>query len=218
MSFLSDSPQPAGSGGTTLTDVPLVGPAVGWLDAMLNDLGWPTAVNQSLELVLLGIGLYLAGRWFLARAVPWLTRFLVGPVNGLIDGVRAVLLLPDLAVARTARLVRARPPALLYSYGNAVLDTADRMQSAVRTVLPTLAVVSRWPGRLTFVALALAFVYWNTDYCTGQAEGRGCQSPAAQWVSSAKLMLDDEGDAAGKESKDSRDRKDSKEDNGGGGD
>ncbi|MGP4087483.1 hypothetical protein [Streptomyces sp. KR55] len=194
MSTLSDSPVPDASTMSPLTDLPVVGPAVGWVDAALNDFGWAPAVNQLIELVLLAVGGYHAARWIIGRAVPWLAGFLVGPVNGLVDGMRAVCLLPDLAVARTARLTNARPPALLYSYGNAVLNAADHVQSAVRKGLPTLAVIGRWPGRLTCVTLVLAFAYWNAAYCTG-VESRRCESPTAQWVGSAKSLLEAEEDA-----------------------
>jgi hypothetical protein len=195
MSTPSDAVRAVESTTSPLTDIPIVGTVIGWIDAALNDFGWPTAVDQVIEFLLLGVVVYFAGRWFLSEAVPWLATVLVGPVNGFVDVLRAIFLIPDLAVARSARLAKARPPTLMYSYGNVVLDTADHMQSAVRKGLPALSVLSRRPGMLTVVAMVLAFTYWNASYCSGH-EGRSCESPTAEWVRSAKTMLDEHGDGS----------------------
>ncbi|MFC9059242.1 hypothetical protein ACFTXB_14455 [Streptomyces sp. NPDC057074] len=196
MSALSDTPEPSAATASPFTELPGAGPVVAWVDGVLNDFGWATAVNLTLELILLaGVG-YALLRRLLAHAVPWTAHALVRPVNGVIDGLRVVCLLPDLAVARTARRTRRCPPALLYSYGNAVLDGADRLQAGVRKGLPALAVVRRRPGLLSCLALLLAFGYWNTSYC-GDDTGR-CESPAAQWVGATKTLLGDE-DGAGRQ-------------------
>ncbi|MFG2968676.1 hypothetical protein ACGFZS_35965 [Streptomyces sp. NPDC048288] len=198
MSTPSDALSPGGPGDGALTSVPFLGPVIGWLDSVLDDFGWPSALNQAIEFALLGGALYSAIYLFLRHAVPLLTRILEKPVNGLVNGLRMVFLLPDFAIARTAQLANARPPALLYSYGNAVLDTADHVQSAVHKGLPTLATVGRWSGRVTCALLVVVFLYWNTTHCTGQPDRNSCKSPTEQWVSSVKTMFDDQGDAKDK--------------------
>ncbi|MFF3752745.1 hypothetical protein ACFYYH_20155 [Streptomyces sp. NPDC002018] len=198
MIFLSESSvaaaaqaPPAVPGANPLTELPLVGPLVAGADESVMDLGMPLPLAQAVELILLVLGLFFLGRLLVGRVVPWLARLLVGPVVVLIGGLRVLFLLPDLAVARTARRTAARPPVLVYAYGHAVLDGADHLQSAVRTGFPAVAGVTRWSGKVAGLALLAYALYWNGTYCAGLGGQRGCEAPAAQWVSSVKTTLDE---------------------------
>ncbi|WP_329311206.1 hypothetical protein [Streptomyces sp. NBC_01262] len=187
LSEASEAVAPAAA--NALLDLPVLGTPASWLDKLLSDLGAPAAVNETVELALLAVCLYLLGRWLLGQVAPWLARVLIGPVVALVGGVRVALLLPDLAVARTARLAHARPPAVVYTYGHMVLDVSDRLQAAVRGGFPAVARLSRWSGKVALAAVIAAALFWNGTYCSGSGVGDGCTSPAQQWTTSVKTMF-----------------------------
>lgn len=192
LSEASEAVAPAAA--NALLDLPVFGTPASWVDKLLSDLGAPAAVNETVELVLLAVGLYLLGRWLLGKAAPWLAKVLIGPVVALVGGVRVALLLPDLAVARTARLARTRPPAVVYTYGHMVLDVSDRLQAAVRGGFPAVARLSRWSGKAALAAVIAAALFWNGTHCSGSVAGDGCTSPATQWTTSVKTMFDKDDD------------------------
>ncbi|GAA3861621.1 hypothetical protein GCM10022243_29760 [Saccharothrix violaceirubra] len=167
---------------TPLGGVPLFGDLVTALDGVLVQVGLPPWFAALLELVVVVVAAYLL-LWLVVRHVlPWLGRVLVGPLLRVVEGVRVLLLLPDLGATRLARRFGRMPPEAVYAYGAVVMGLVDGLGSVVRKALPVLSLARRTPRAVLFAALALGFVLWNAGTCGPLDEG--CVEPVAQWTTS----------------------------------
>lgn len=158
----------------------LLDTVAGWVQRVLSALSpaaaevlwFPVfvAVVFVLLIVLFRKGLPVAGR-IVAAVLRWAVAV-----------VGAALLLVDLAAATAYRRLRARPPSLVYGYGDAV---ASAVMGLTGTAGATTAVFGR--AARTHVLLVIIFCVallwtWDQGYC-GEALGEDpCLRPVAGWV------------------------------------
>lgn len=167
---------------TPFAGLPLVGGLVELLDTAIAQLAFPLWLRSTLEFVLLAVLGYVLLRFLTRQVLPWLGSLLVTPVVWLVDAVRVVLLLPDLAVARLARRTFDRmPPEIVYAYGSVVMAATDGVQELARKALPALAITRRAHGLLLVGLLVVGFLVWNNAEC---GPGPECVPPVTQWTTS----------------------------------
>jgi hypothetical protein len=167
---------------TPFAGLPLVGGLVEVLDTAIAQLEFPLWLRSSLEFVLLAVLGYLLLRFLTRHVLPWIGALLVAPVVWLTDGLRVVLLLPDLALARLVRRAFDRmPPEVVYAYGSVVMAATDGVQELARKALPALAITRRVHGSLLAGLLVIGFLVWNSEEC---GPGPECVSPVTQWTTS----------------------------------
>ncbi|GAB3491296.1 hypothetical protein [Amycolatopsis cihanbeyliensis] len=165
-----------------LTEFPLLGFAVELLDGLLADLGLPFWFRSFVELVALGVlGYHLIGL-VLCGLIPRLGRLLAEPGRRLVDLLRTLLLLPELALSRALRARHRRPPGAVYFYGALVLGLGDGLHHLVRVVLAGARALATAPRVLLLILLVGMFLWWNDGSCVG-ANPSPCVSPVQQWTS-----------------------------------
>ncbi|MDX3664283.1 hypothetical protein PV646_43950 [Streptomyces sp. ID05-26A] len=167
---------------TPFAGLPVVGGLVELLDTAIAQLEFPLWLRGFLEFVLLAVLGYLLLRFLARRVLPWVGSLLVAPVVWLIDGLRVVLLLPDLVMAQLVRRGFDRvPPEVVYAYGSVVMAATDGLQELARKALPALAITQRVHGLLLAGLLVAGFLVWNSEEC---GPGPECVSPVTQWTTS----------------------------------
>lgn len=173
-----------------LAGLPLFGGLVELLDTAIAQLGFPLWLRGFVELVIVALLAYMVLRLLATQALPWLGTALVGPVVGVAELLRAVLLVPDYAISLLFRQVFKRiPPEFLYGYGVLVMGAVDGVQSFARRGLPTLSITRRANKALLTALVVLGFLAWNSSECVPAAEA--CVSPVAYWQTSLTTWFDE---------------------------
>src|SRR5262245_37506115 len=95
-----------------LSGLPILGGLLGKLDQAVTQLGLPLWLRALLEMVVTAALAFLLLRLVLNRLLPWAGNAFVEPIVALAEGIRVVLLLPDLAVSRSVRRFGRIPPEL----------------------------------------------------------------------------------------------------------
>jgi hypothetical protein len=163
-----------------LFDLPGIGWVVRLIDKPLGDAGFPLWLAEAVELLAVG-GLLFALLQGLTRSfLPWALPAAVAPTIALVGGLRALLLVPQLAA--TAAYDRAqRPPVRpVYAYGQVVMALTDALEGAARWALPRCSGIRKTPDGVLLLLVVLLFAVWNNNYC--DPADSGCVSPVADWV------------------------------------
>ncbi|MGW5051620.1 hypothetical protein [Actinokineospora sp. NPDC004072] len=173
---------------TPVDGLPVLGDLAHLADTAARGLGMPFWLRGVAVGALVAVLLYVGLRLLVAHLLPKAEALLAGPLTAVLEGVRAVLLLPDLGAAWLWRRLGRIPPEVVYAYGAVVMTVVDGTQKTVRTILPMLGAahqVKRW---MLGALVVLAFVAWNGGECVA-GSGPGCVSPADQWALSLTSWL-----------------------------
>lgn len=169
---------------------PVLGPMVGYVDKAAIDMGMPLWLREFVELVLLGVFVYIVLRLIVRRLLPWVGEQLVDPIIAFVDALRVLFLLPDLAVTRVLQRLDRRPADLVYFYGNGVLAVADGLSAIIRQWLPGLVHTRRIPRSVLVLLLAAMFIVWNDESCVPGADAV-CTSLVSHWTDSFTGWIDE---------------------------
>jgi hypothetical protein len=171
-----------------LADLPILGVLVHLVDKLLDQLGFPFWLRTFAEIIVTAVAAYLLLKLLARHVLPWAGAALVGPVLALTEGIRVLLLLPDLWVSRLVRRFGGVPPEFVYGYGAIVMSVVDGIQGAVRTGLPKLSFTRFVRPWLLVCAVALLFLVWNGTECV-PGQDSVCVSPVSQWTNSVGSWL-----------------------------
>jgi hypothetical protein len=170
--------------------VSLLDKAGGWIREVLAFL--PASVVTYVWLPLLVIVVFIAAMLFMRRLLPLLGRLGAALLRSLAALVGALLLTPDLIVATVWRLVRGRPPAVVYHYGVAVASSMIGLARTSGAVSSGLARVARVHGFFVLLACAAVLWTWNHGHCPTSATPTTptstatppttCVRPFANWL------------------------------------
>jgi hypothetical protein len=166
-----------------LGSMPILGDLTGKLDQAITQLGLPLWLRALAEMLITAVLTFLLLRLVTIRVLPWAANAFVEPIVALVEGVRVVLLLPDLAVSRSVRRFGRVPPEVVYAYGNVVMTSTDAIQRLVRRALPVLGNTRKARRWMLVALLAVGFLLWNSTTC-GSGSGSTCTTPVTEWTTS----------------------------------
>jgi hypothetical protein len=153
-----------------------------WLDGvgdwLAERLTW---LPEILVLPVLAWLAYLAARWLLVWVVPLVVERLVAPVVVAALGVLGVAgLTAEFVATQAFRVVRRRPPSMLYGAGDLAVSSMVVLQPRTRVVARTARRLGRVNGGLLLAVVILLMVWWSDGYCGRQREA-DCVAPGSVW-------------------------------------
>jgi hypothetical protein len=175
-----------------LAELPVLGVLASLVDKLLDQLGFPFWLRTFAEIVVTAAAAYLLLKLLARHVLPWAGAALVGPMLALTDGLRALLLLPDLGISRLVRHFGGIPPEFVYGYGAVVMSVIDGMQEVIRHGMPKLSFTRFARPWLLVCVVALLFLVWNGTECVPHQDSV-CVSPVSQWTSSVGSWIDELG-------------------------
>ncbi|MFI6173300.1 hypothetical protein ACIBCN_41435 [Nocardia sp. NPDC051052] len=163
-----------------MTALPLLGGVFESLDKFLLDLRFSMGWAETIEFLVLVVGLFLTLVVAFGRLIPWLATALLESADQWIIAVPAVLLAPEWLITRFLRKLGRPPGPIAYSYGDGVLVFADGTRVVATAVLRLIRSTGRVPRSIAAVLLVLGFLSWNSGTCVDHTAP--CVSPVQQWV------------------------------------
>ncbi|MEV4656285.1 hypothetical protein [Micromonospora sp. NPDC049301] len=146
----------------------------------------PAQVRSVLWLPILALVVIIGLRLLVRRALPWLGRLATAGLGWLAVMLGAVLLLPDVLVSLVYRRTGNRPPALIYGYGDAVVEVALGLRRWAALATPASLRLARVNfGVVLLVALGWLWL-WNQGYCPENSTGGYCVRPVEMWVAAVE--------------------------------
>ena len=126
------------------------------------------------------VGVRLAVRKLLVPA----GRMLLIGLRWLTIAGAAVALVPEFGVASAYRRAARRPPAAVYTFGDAVAISVATLMASYERLPEPLVRLSRIHGVVIFLAVCAWIWWWNQGQCpTGIANPPACVRPVAAWWS-----------------------------------
>jgi len=96
--------------------------------------------------------------------------------------IGAIVLLPEVAVAAGYRQASSRPPAMVYSFGDAVASGVVAFDSAAQAGAAALGKVARINLLVVLLLVAAWLWLWNHGQCPdGAVEAGACVRPITAW-------------------------------------
>lgn len=166
-----------------LTELPVLGILVHLVDKLLDQLGFPFWLRTFAEIIVIAVSAYLLLKFLTRHVLPWAGAALVGPTLTLTEGVRTLLLLPDLGISRLIRHFGRVPPEFVHGYGAVVMSMIDKTQVLIRHGLPKLSFARFVRPWLLVSVMALLFLIWNDTECVPRQDSM-CVSPVSHWTTS----------------------------------
>jgi hypothetical protein len=152
-------------------------------------LRWIADHKQLLVVAAAALVGYLVLRTLVRTVLPWLIREWLVPLGKLLVVLVALVLLSVQALAAAPfRPFRAKPPALVYAVGDAVVWTATLLRDALSD-LGYFAARLRQVGALLLVLLmAAGVVVWHFRACGQDPRSASCTHPVAVVDASARKV------------------------------
>jgi hypothetical protein len=156
-----------------------VDPMLEWAPPWVHDAIWAVLVF-TLALVALSVAVHVV--------VPWVGRTLPGLVDGLLNLLGMVLVLPEYVATTILHRARWRVPNAMFDYGDAVQAVVTTSQRVSRSSLGAMTRLDRVSRKHLGLALIVLFVAWNGLYCSGR--GDRCQTPTSAWADSVSAWFE----------------------------
>jgi hypothetical protein len=153
-----------------------------WIRDVLTFL--PPEIATFLWFPVLVMVVFLAAVLFFRRILPFIGRVGAALLPWLATLLGAALLLPDLIIATAFRLRRLRPPALLYHYGDTVVDSMIGLARASTKVGSALSRLARVHVLLLALACGALIWAWNAGHCSETSIKGTCVRPVSGWMES----------------------------------
>lgn len=150
-----------------------------WIQTLLSVL--PAKAQGFLWFPVLVIVVIVGVRLVVRHGLKWVGKIAAILLGWLIAAVGAALLLPDVLVASMFRLVRRRPPGLVYGYGDAVVGSVMSLTRLSGSTASGFARVARMNVAVIMVLSGLWLWGWNQSHCPYVARGSICVRPVTQW-------------------------------------
>ena len=170
----------------TTGDVPALGtlkegidPLLQWAPPWLHDAIWAVLVYV-LALVVLGA---------LVRVVmPWLGKALPRFVDGVLNLLGMLLVLPEYVVTTAIQRASRQVPNAVFGYGDAVQVVVTTTQRVSRSSLAAMTQLHSASKKLLAVGVLALFLAWNGLYCGDR--GPTCHTPTSVWADSVSAWFD----------------------------
>jgi hypothetical protein len=151
-----------------------------WVDRLLSWL--PDSVVHVIGLPVFCLAFAVALVLAIRKGLP----AIAGPLAALGSSIIAVLAVPFLALAMAAatpfRLVRLRPPEVVYGIDDGTVACTAALLSALRWSRDQANRLTKFPVVVLLIIAAILIWRWNSTHCS--ADASGCVTPVAQWARS----------------------------------
>jgi hypothetical protein len=154
--------------------------------------GWLTWLPDTAEALVRLPVLFLVTLLALIAGVRYvLPRLGVLVVGGLVPAVgfavSIVLLSVEFAATQPFRWLDARPPALLYGYGNGAVGFGQTLQAFCRAVNRQIERLGRVWGVVLLAAAVYAVHRWDVGFCD-RNPAAGCVAPFDGWLAAVRAL------------------------------
>lgn len=150
-----------------------------WLEDWLSVNAGPGYAVIALPLLTM-VGV-LVVRLAIGGLVPVAGRLLLTPFAlGVVVTAGLLVLTVDFVLASAFRMVRRRPPPVVYAIGDLAMSGTVRAQRVIRWTANRPMPLRGYGTALSIVVVAGLIIWWNSGFCARHA-GSGCQAPLADW-------------------------------------
>lgn len=158
----------------------LLDTVAGWVQRVLSALS-PVAA-EVLWFPVFVVVVFVLLMVLFRKGLPVAGRIVAAVLRWAVAVVGATLLLVDLAVATTYRRLRARPPSLVYGYGDAVASAVMGLTGAAGATTAVFGRAARTHALVVMVFCVGLLWTWNQGHCGEPLGGETCLRPVAGWI------------------------------------